>query len=511
MKRASFSRRKDRGKGEAPSWLFDNIAELSKHTRTLHTIYIGFLVYCVLSTFSTSDKKILLNEEAHLPIINADVRLSAFVIIAPVAAIIIFVYFQFHFQMLKEMIDELRTTYKPMHKMRLSPWFMFMDELSGLGILGQLNRIFAQLTLWLLLLLVLLLFISLTLRTHNFSLSLSEWFLSCIGSLTVFLFWFRYDTKQDTRQPNERVRFAVFDVVVLSEYLKPHRGKSFIGLLVLLIHLALLILILNINRLHPSFLNLNLSEQSLVSDHKGDSRIYWVYLRQAELSGAKLEFSDLTRADLVGANLQNASAGDAVFTSANLSEVNFSRAVLTQADLQSAVLYKADMSGANLNCADLSKADFKKANLSGAYLMEADLRQARNLTIEQLSGVVTLYHTNLDKDLAEQIDKTYPNLREKPQFEEDIEKTYAYDEKLIKDGIVFFKPGDTIPASRRGTLTGEYEEYMNVLSTVTRLIRFGDNQIRRVTYIYAWSSRFGRQYWYLIEYKSAPAFAPCLE
>src|ERR1700761_5420496 len=60
-------------KQEAPDWVLENIAELSKHARTVHAFYVSFLLYCALTILSTPDRKIILDEQAHLPIINLDV------------------------------------------------------------------------------------------------------------------------------------------------------------------------------------------------------------------------------------------------------------------------------------------------------------------------------------------------------------------------------------------------------------------------------------------------------
>lgn len=55
-------------KSNASERLLDNIAEASKNARRIYLIYIGFLVYCALTVVSTSDRQMILNEPAHLPI-----------------------------------------------------------------------------------------------------------------------------------------------------------------------------------------------------------------------------------------------------------------------------------------------------------------------------------------------------------------------------------------------------------------------------------------------------------
>ena len=135
-------------------------------------------------------------------------------------------------------------------------------------------------------------------------------------------------------------------------------------------------------------------------EEEEDINLGYAYLRHANLKGAKLcrailwkanlEAADLTGADLTGANL----------TEANLTGVNLMRTDLTEADL----------CGANLT----------GANLTGANLMEADLWETRNLTIEQLSNVKTLYRAELTPELMERIEKDYPHLLEKPKNRKNV-------------------------------------------------------------------------------------------
>ena len=74
-------------------------------------------------------------------------------------------------------------------------------------------------------------------------------------------------------------------------------------------------------------------------------------------------------------------------------------------NLEEAILCEANLHGA----------DLKDTNLNGANLEEADLHCVKNLTIEQLSKVKTLYKAKLDPELREQIEKDYPHLLKEPK------------------------------------------------------------------------------------------------
>ena len=88
--------------------------------------------------------------------------------------------------------------------------------------------------------------------------------------------------------------------------------------------------------------------------------------------------------------------------------------ILGGKDLQGANLQGANLQGANLQGANLQGADLEKANLRGADLEGANLKGAKNLTINQLSIVKTLYDTKLSEELLIPLKKKYPDLFEKP-------------------------------------------------------------------------------------------------
>ena len=72
------------------------------------------------------------------------------------------------------------------------------------------------------------------------------------------------------------------------------------------------------------------------------------------------------------------------------------------------------MLNANLNHANALQVDFRDANLAGADLEGANLTQAKNLTIDQLGVVCTLYQAEIDPQLVSGLKSQYPKLLEKP-------------------------------------------------------------------------------------------------
>ena len=106
---------------QAPDWLFDNIAEASKNARRIYLLYIGALAYFALTVFTTPDRRIFFNEPTRLPIVNLEVSFTSFIILAPVLAAFLFIYFQLYFNKVKRLIDELEAKYGAEEKRRPSP------------------------------------------------------------------------------------------------------------------------------------------------------------------------------------------------------------------------------------------------------------------------------------------------------------------------------------------------------------------------------------------------------
>lgn len=171
----------------------------------------------------------------------------------------------------------------------------------------------------------------------------------------------------------------------------------------------------------------NLSYTNLEGADLESANLVDADLSEANLEGADLESADLSEADLTyaklgEADLESADLSEAYLIGAELYEANLFGANLSYANLNYADFESADLSGANLEGADLESADLSYANLIKVDLRSADLRVTHGLTIEQLSGVKTLWEAKLNPELMEQVKKKYPHLLEKPKPEEKKKK-----------------------------------------------------------------------------------------
>jgi hypothetical protein len=72
------------------------IDNASRHARMVYYLYLGFIAYCAVTVFSTTDRQLAIKgDTAQLPILDISVPLDGFFLLAPLLAIGLFVYFRF--------------------------------------------------------------------------------------------------------------------------------------------------------------------------------------------------------------------------------------------------------------------------------------------------------------------------------------------------------------------------------------------------------------------------------
>jgi hypothetical protein len=103
-----------------PNWILENISEVSKICSGVFAVYVSFLLYCGLTALSITDRQLILNDVAHLPLLNVGVSLTAFFVLTPITAIILFLYLQIYVHRLKGLLDDLRDKYAPLVKLNCS-------------------------------------------------------------------------------------------------------------------------------------------------------------------------------------------------------------------------------------------------------------------------------------------------------------------------------------------------------------------------------------------------------
>jgi len=180
----------------------------------------------------------------------------------------------------------------------------------------------------------------------------------------------------------------------------------------------------------------NLTEANLTGTSLYGTNLTGAFLGGANLTGASLGGANLTEAKLTGANLRKANLMRANLSGANLTGANLTRTYLSDARLSWAYFLEANLTGANLSGANLTGAILYRTNLTGAFLYGANLtgaifhganldmtnleganlKGAKDLTINQLSKVKTLYKAELDDELLIPLKEKYPALFEEPKL-----------------------------------------------------------------------------------------------
>jgi flagellar basal body-associated protein FliL len=141
------------------------------------------------------------------------------------------------------------------------------------------------------------------------------------------------------------------------------------------------------------------------------------YLKGAHLEGAWLDEAYLVRAILNGAFLKDAYLENAKLILAYLEGAHFERAFLIGTEFMSAQLQGAHFEEAYIEGAFFGEANLEGANFEKAKLIDVHLERAKNLTIDQLSKVKTLYKAELDPELEKPLREKYPALFEEPKDE----------------------------------------------------------------------------------------------
>lgn len=177
--------------------------------------------------------------------------------------------------------------------------------------------------------------------------------------------------------------------------------------------------------------NANLSNAILIEANIENSNFQNSRLINANLEEAMICTSNFNNTNFLKANLQGTKIFGSDFQNANLAEVNFQNATLgckvvvrdrkmldVQVSFKNANLYKANLQNVHISYeGDVS--------FEGAILCEANMLGIKNLNLNILSKVKTLFNAKLDSKLLKVIEQSFPALLQKPfglDFFPDIEK-----------------------------------------------------------------------------------------
>lgn len=383
--------------------LLSVIDSASKHARLLYYIYIGFLLYLVITAFSIKDTQLALQSSyISLPIINLSVPLNAFFIVSFLLAVVLYINLMLYQNKLRTLVTDLIRHYDERHisynKNKLFPWVMNTYGVAERGVYGAVQSVFAGISLWFTLPAALFVLSFIYVKKHDELLSYIIVGAAFASLLLVFLFWNKFNrpVKQNTVW-DLGVMFVVVGVIVAGWY-------------------ATCIMVPDINSGKYQWANLDLRNQVLSKAPKGTSggeQFYW-----ADFEGANLNGADLRNTVLTQSNLSSAKLSGANLMNADLSNSTLAGAELKGADMRQINLKGADLSGAKLNGADLKNARLEEANLFDAELNVAELVQAN------------LRDTDLERADLTLADLSYANMTRADFHGADLSRAYMVQSNL---------------------------------------------------------------------------------
>ncbi|MEE8584480.1 MAG: pentapeptide repeat-containing protein [Acidobacteriota bacterium] len=353
------------------------VDESSKRLSKLFIALLAALGYCLLTILKTSDLDIVTNSSSSpLPFIGVNMPIISFSIVAPIALLLVSLYFHLTLQRHWNLVARLPAKFPdgtPVDR-KIHPWLLnsfsryYFERLKGYA----LNRLAVStgfLLAYYLTPVVLLFFWAWFLKRQEPWLSgLHGWLLAFGFALTAGAHAWSASMLRAGKNPSKKAAFLLPALALLL------CGAAF--------HAGARAMINSGTRTGVLFIRswAVLDSQDLSKRGKPPNAEDLKWAEGAKLAGAKLAKASLSAAYLAKADLRRAD-----LRRADLSGADLSGAYLSGADLIGANLLLADLRGANLFMANLNRANLTGANLTGADLSFADLREA-NLIFADLSG-----------------------------------------------------------------------------------------------------------------------------
>ncbi len=345
--------------------------ELETITQSASGTFQMMLIGCAIAWITiatTKDFSLLSNaEQTTLPVIEIELPLIAYYLVAPMVLLMLFVYFQLYLQKYWEKLATLPAVFPDGSTLdqKIPPWllsslievrFSHLQETGGVSLPTKLNILAASLCAW------------------------------GIVPVTILAYWLRFLPAQNlVGTLTQCLFFAISTVIALVSYqlanatlgrgittdldrdryvARKMKYDAGIGIASLVATAGLSIYLLLYAGVPVQLLYPNLSDAEV--SKKPES---WANKDEdlAAVKGAQLRGRSMHAGNLEGAFLVNA----------NLQDVTLSDADMEDADLRHAICYKADFARADMTAVKMRCADIRAANFYGAYLMLADLSESQ--------------------------------------------------------------------------------------------------------------------------------------
>jgi uncharacterized protein YjbI with pentapeptide repeats len=393
----------------------DAVADSANTARNTWILFLSFGTYLAVAVGSVTHRQLLLEEPIRLPLLDVDLPLVAFFVIAPTLLLIFHVYTLMHLKLMSDKVHYYNSVVRRLgfdkatedHLRLRLPDFMFVQYLAGPGEGWKSLMHWLLVAGWLtVLFLPVILLLLVQLKFLPYHLQLVTWWQQAIIVLDLVLLWRFLPTvllgsgsDQQFASVNERSMVAFGGLLILFSFLFAVYPGEYGKIVIISTGEC-------VNGWLPFSNTLDLTDQHLVDgdiiekitarnqrEAENASPEYAYSFKKRDLNCARLDNADLRQVDLSGAELQGVSLKEANLNGASLANANLRNAEMYNAKLQGATLSNAKLQGADLGTASLQGSDLYDAKLQGAILSYAYL-QGATLSTAHLEGA-TLDSANL--------------------------------------------------------------------------------------------------------------------
>jgi len=389
--------------------IVSNIEEISKNSRGIFMIYVGFISYCGITALSITDEQLIINDKTiFLPLLNTDISVTGFFMGASITSIFLYIYFNLYLFRLKTLMDDLFILDPLYNRKYLYPWLFNFQGGTEFKPIEVVQNFIVNFIRWWSLPIVNLLLILQYVKTHDEDLSVVLGIIPITSVFISLFFWIisEYDSQKkylEVKNYKLLLRFISWKLLLLAFFVYTTFRYYFVFLPNTLLGQEVLFFG---NAIKVSNM-VNLSGKTIVRNNINCDGQLLVNFVNSHFEGANLKSSVFKNTDLKGASFVNARLHFTNFECSDLREVNFSNADFFHPNFRKADLRRVKLSNANLEYtnfedADLYGVNFMKSELSnakftGARLKNADLRYSKGLNEIQLCEAYHLQGIKLDK------------------------------------------------------------------------------------------------------------------
>jgi len=159
---------------------------------------------------------------------------------------------------------------------------------------------------------------------------------------------------------------------------------------------------------------LRLNKLGITSVDLMDCYLEGMELLDVNLSGSNLICANFKQTKLIGITLDSARLIKSNFNGAKFKGGTIQDSICDESNFKNSELLNISLKNSDFTGANFQNADFLQANLEDVNFSQANLDGIKNVSIEQLSKVYTLWKAKLDPEMKKEMKEKYGHLFKKP-------------------------------------------------------------------------------------------------